>query len=248
MSQIPISKNDQEIVNSPFTGVCTFFKTSLGKFSELNNLKPDLAIIGVPYDMGTTARSGARFGPRAIREASTLFCDGLDGVYDPERDITFMDKGQLIVDYGDVDIIQADRIKSFANIEYAVDQIVGAGIKPVIVGGDHSVTIPAAKALQLYSDICLIQLDAHLDWSDRPGGQKYGHGSPVRRISEMSHFNQIIQIGLRGLGSSTPKDFLEARSWGSKSRAYSPGTSSATATGSSGKSFSSFSQTLRTVA
>lgn len=215
MRQVPIARECREPVNSPFTGVCTFFKTHLGRFLEFDNPKPDLALVGVPYDMGTTARSGARFGPRAVREASTIFCDGLEGVYDPERDETFMDGGQVIVDYGDVDVIHADCEKTFENVEYAVGKIVEIGAKPVIVGGDHSITIPVARAMKPHHDICLVQLDAHLDWSDSPGGQRHGHGSPVRRISEMNHFSEIIQIGLRGLGSSKPKDFSEARAWGS---------------------------------
>lgn len=83
-----ITKNDGLRVNSPFAGICSFIKCPI--CFDLDDLEADVAVIGVPYDMGTTARSGARFGPRAIREASTINSDGLDGAYDPESDTIYL--------------------------------------------------------------------------------------------------------------------------------------------------------------
>ncbi len=71
------------------------------------------------------------------------------------------------------------------------------------MGGDHSVTIPTARALDMYSDLCVVQFDAHLDF----GKRRWTNGSPMRMISEMSHFTQMCQIGMRGLGSNTREDF-----------------------------------------
>lgn len=84
------------------------------------------------------------------------------------------------------------------------------------MGGDHSISIPIARALNDEEDVTVIQLDAHLDWSDAPGGQTLGNGSPMRRMSEMDHINKMVQIGLRGLGSSRKEDFDAAKEFNSE--------------------------------
>jgi agmatinase len=206
-------KNEKQILNLPFTGIASFAKYPI--CTNLDDLDADVAIIGVPYDMGTQFRSGTRFGPRGIREASTLYSFGLGGSYDPERDDMYLAPPWRIVDCGDVDMVHGDLQQCFENIEAAVRKIITKGAMPVVLGGDHSITIPVAQALDTQGPLCVIQIDAHLDWADHRSGQRYGHGSPMRRMAEMEHVNEMVQLGIRGIGSSKKEDFDAAKAYGS---------------------------------
>ena len=199
--------------NHPITGICSFGKYPIA--ADLDNLKADVGVLGVPYDLGVGFLSGTRFGPRRIREASTQYGRGTRGYYDPDYDEVFLGAPWRIVDCGDADIVNGDVDASFNSIEESVRSIVRQGVTPAIMGGDHSISIPIAQALDDYTDLTVIQLDAHLDWSMGPGGKKKGNGSPMRRMSEMNHIKKMAQIGLRGIGSSMKEDFEEARSFGS---------------------------------
>lgn len=201
-------------VNMPITGICTFAKYPI--CDDLEKLDADVAVLGVPYDTGVGFLSGCRFGPRRIREVSTHYGRGDAGFYDPERDEVFLGASVKIVDVGDADVIHGDIQGSFDAIEYAVSKIREKGAIPAIMGGDHSISIPIARGLKDEGDVTVIQLDAHLDWSDAPGGQRFGNGSPMRRMSEMSHIKEMVQIGLRGLGSSRKEDFEAAKVYNSK--------------------------------
>ncbi|USG67874.1 agmatinase [Brevibacillus ruminantium] len=201
-------------VNMPITGICTFAKYPI--CDDLEQLDADVAVLGVPYDTGVGFLSGCRFGPRRIREISTHYARGDAGFYDPERDEVFLGAPFKIVDVGDADVVHGDIEGSFTAIEYAVSKIREKGAIPAIMGGDHSISIPIARGLKAEGDVTVIQLDAHLDWSDAPGGQRLGNGSPMRRMSEMSHIKEMVQIGLRGLGSSRKEDFDAAKAYHSK--------------------------------
>lgn len=201
-------------VNMPITGICTFAKYPI--CDDLEKLDADVAVLGVPYDTGVGFLTGCRFGPRRIREVSTHYGRGDAGFYDPERDEVFLGAPLKIVDVGDADVVHGDIQGSFDAIEYAVSKIREKGAIPAIMGGDHSISIPIARGLKNEGDITVIQLDAHLDWSDAPGGQRFGNGSPMRRMSEMSHIKEMVQIGLRGLGSSRKEDFDAAKEFNSK--------------------------------
>ncbi len=202
----------KKLVNLPAVGICSFGKYPI--CDDIDVLDADVAIIGVPYDMGTAYRAGARLAPRRIREASSL-SNNENGFYDHERDEFYLQNDVRIVDCGDVDMLHGDLDYCFSNIEEDVRQIVDKGVLPVIIGGDHSITIPVGKALNNVGEICVIQIDAHLDWSDAPGGQKLGQGSPMRRLSEMSYVTKMAQLGIRGVGSSLKSDFDDAREYGS---------------------------------
>src|SRR5699024_2187295 len=106
--------------------------------------------------------------------------------------------------------------KTLENIENHVRKIAEAGAIPAVMGGDHSISIPVARGLDKYEDLTVVQIDAHLDWTDIRDGQRYGNGSPMRRMSEMDHIGDMVQIGLRGLGSSKKQDFDDALAYGSK--------------------------------
>lgn len=200
-------------VNLPITGICSFAKYPI--CLEMESLDADMAILGVPYDLGVSFLSGSRLGPRRIREISTHYARGGEGFYDPERNEVFLGEPWTIMDCGDADIVHGDIQASFENIEWAVRKIIEKGAIPVVIGGDHSISIPVARALDTMGPISVIHFDAHLDWSNDPGGQKFGNGSPLRRMSEMNHIKDIVQIGLRGLGSSKKADFEDAEAYGS---------------------------------
>lgn len=195
------------------TGICSFMKKPI--CDDLDKLDADVAILGVPYDMGIQYRSGTNQGPECIRAGSklTAFTND-DGVYDPDKDDMFLQGKWKIVDCGDADIVHGDLVQSFENIEASVRKIVEKGAMPVVMGGDHSITIPVVRALDSLGPICVVQIDAHLDWCDERAGMKLGQGSPLRRCSEMSHVKGMAQLGIRGLGSSMKSDFDDARAYG----------------------------------
>jgi agmatinase len=190
----------------PFVGIATFAKSPY--VQDWDRIEADVAILGAPFDFGTQWRAGARFGPRAIREASTLFSFGHAGAYDHEDDVTYLE-GELIVDLGDADIIHTDTIASHANIELGVRNILAAGALPVVLGGDHSINIPCIAAFSDQDPIHLVQIDAHLDFVDERHGVRYGHGSPMRRAAERSWVTGLTQLGIRNV-SSTAKEGYEA--------------------------------------
>lgn len=195
-------------------GICSFGKYPI--CSDLKNLSADIAIIGVPYDLGVGGYfSGTRLGPRCIREASYQYGRGDEGFYDPERQEIFLGKPWQIVDCGDVEIIKGDVNKSFRNIELNIRKIIEKGVIPVVIGGDHSISIPIARALDIFKSVTVVQFDAHLDWTTESGGQEFGNGSPMRRMSEMNHIKNMAQIGLHGMCSSKKQDFDDARAHGS---------------------------------
>ena len=201
-------------LNLPFVGHCTFAKSPV--CLDWEKLDADVAVLGVPNDMGTQYRSGARFGPRAIREASTLFSFGHGGAYDHEDDATYLTPDQVrIVDMGDADIVHTDMTKSHANTEYAVRMILEKGAFPLVLGGDHSITTPVLKAFTGRGPFHIVHFDAHIDFVDERHGVKYGHGNPMRRASEMEHVTGFTQLGIRNVSSSNRKDYEYARQCGS---------------------------------
>jgi len=209
---INFMNKEKEILNLPFVGISSFGKYPIEE--NLDNLETDIAILGVPYDMGTQWRSGAKMGPRGIREASTLFSFGLNGSYDYERDEMYLAPPAKIVDCGDIDMVHGDLHQCFGNIEQSVRKIVSNGATPFLLGGDHSITIPHAWGLEDYGPFHVLQIDAHLDWADHRSGQRYGQGSPIRRMSELSYVDKILSLGIRGVGSSRRGDFEDAEAYG----------------------------------
>ena len=187
-------------LNLPFVGVSTFAKREL--VTDWSKINADVAVLGAPFDFGTQWRAGARFGPRGIREASTLFSFGHAGAYDHEDDITYLTENVKIVDIGDADIIHTDTLTSHKNIELGVRSILAAGALPVVLGGDHSVNIPCLNAFSDYGPIHILQIDAHLDFVDERHGVKYGHGNPMRRAAEKSYVTGLTQVGIRNVSST----------------------------------------------
>lgn len=201
-------------LNLPFIGICSFGKYPIQ--TDWSQIDADVAILGAPFDFGTQYRPGARFGPRAIREASTLFSFGHAGAYDHEDDITYLaaDKTR-IVDIGDADIIHTDTAQSHANIETGVRAILAAGAVPVVLGGDHSVNIPCINAFRDQEPFHLVQIDAHLDFVDERHGVTAGHGNPMRRAAEKPWVKGLSQFGIRNVSSTAREGYEDARGFGS---------------------------------
>ncbi len=205
-------------LNLPFVGISTF-----GKYpyvSDWDAIDADVAILGAPFDFGTQFRPGARFGPRAIREASTLFSFGHGGAYDHEDDITYLPaETTRIVDLGDADIVHTSTEKSHQNIKFGVEKCLEAGALPVVLGGDHSINIPCIDAFaadcEKNGPIHLVQIDAHLDFVDERHGVRFGHGNPMRRAAEKPYVSGLTQIGIRNVSSTAKEGYEDARRMGS---------------------------------
>lgn len=205
---------DSGRLNLPFVGICTFGKSPI--CLDWDAIDADVAILGAPFDCGTQWRAGARFGPRSIREASTLFSFGHAGAYDFEDDVVYLPSGEVrIVDIGDADMVHTDTVKSHANIEYGVRKILEAGALPVVLGGDHSINIPCINAFAGQEPFHVVHIDAHLDFVDERHGVRYGHGNPLRRAAEKDVVTGMTQIGIRNVSSTARDGYAQAREMGS---------------------------------
>lgn len=203
----------KEPVNLAPTGIASFAKAPI--CTNLDELVADIAILGAPCDISIQGRSGARLGPRGIRTQSTRFSYSPDGSYDPERDDFYVSTRRWrIVDCGDADIVPGDLEASFANIEAAVRKIVERQAIPVVLGGDHAITIPVARGLEAAGPFHVIHFDSHLDWTENRGGQRYSNGSPCRQMAAMPHIGKMAHLGIHGMGSSQKSDFEDARANG----------------------------------
>jgi agmatinase len=169
----------------------------------------DVVVVGAPFDGGTSYRSGARFGPQAIRMTDYLAHDGsrpslalrTDGLQDLR-----------VLDAGDVEMFSGDAARACASLEAEVEKVARAGAIPVVLGGDHTVTWPnatgVARALG-WGRIALIHFDAHADTGQIEFGSLIGHGQPMRLLIESGAVrgDRFLQIGLRGYWP--PPDVLE---------------------------------------
>jgi agmatinase len=171
----------------------------------------DVAMLGVPFDSGTSYRSGARLGPREIRSQSSLI-----------RPYSYFQKispfeALTIVDAGDVDAPPVGIEPAYAAIEAAVDRILAAKATPLVVGGDHSISLPVLRAVaRAHGPLALVQFDAHIDtWGDYFGG-RYFHGSPFRRAIEEQVVDpsRYVQVGIRGPMYGEDEDFQYQREKG----------------------------------
>ena len=199
-------------LNLPFVGISTFAKSPYEP--DWSRIDADVAVMGAPFDCGTQWRAGTRFGPRGIREATTLFAFGHAGAYDFDDDTTYLD-GVRIVDIGDADIIHTDTTASHANIEAGVRAILRAGALPVVLGGDHSINIPCINAFSDEAPVHVVQIDAHLDFVDERHGVRVGHGNPMRRAAEKPWVEGMTQIGIRNVSSTAKEGYEAAQAMGS---------------------------------
>jgi len=170
----------------------------------------DIALVGVPFDGGTTYRAGARLGPRHIRVQSALIRP-----YHPNLRINPFERYR-IADYGDISVNPLSIEDSFRRIEVAIDALLDHGVRPISVGGDHSIALPILRAMaKRHQPLSVIHFDAHSDTWDEYFGSKYSHGTPFRRAIEEGLIDptRMLQVGLRGQVYGE-EDFEFARSKG----------------------------------
>jgi len=155
----------------------------------------DVALVGIPYDGGTSYRTGARFGPRAVREQSSLIRS-----WHPVLKVHPFQRLR-VADCGDVDVVPIAIERTFEAITRRVDEIVAAGATPLCVGGDHSITLAILRAVaRRHGRVGVVHFDAHPDTWDEYFGSKFFHGTPFRRAVEEGLIDprRMIQIGIRG--------------------------------------------------
>ena len=155
----------------------------------------DVALLGIPYDGGVSYRTGARFGPRAVREQSSLIRP-----WNPVLKVHPFERLR-VADCGDVDVVPISIERTHAAIEQRIDSVLAAGARPLCVGGDHSVTLPILRALaRRHGPLGLVHFDAHPDTWDEYFGSKLFHGTPFRRAVEegLIDTRRMIQVGIRG--------------------------------------------------
>jgi guanidinobutyrase len=170
----------------------------------------DAAFIGVPFDIGTSNRPGARLAPRQIRDESRMLRP-----YNMATRAAPFDSLR-IADIGDVPINTFNLLKSIAIIESYYDRVLEAGTKPLTMGGDHTIALPILRSLRRrHGPIGLVHVDAHADINDEMFGEKIAHGTPFRRAVEegLLDCKRVAQIGLRGTGYA-PDDFDWSRQQG----------------------------------
>ncbi|MBL8351661.1 MAG: agmatinase [Burkholderiaceae bacterium] len=157
----------------------------------------DAAFIGVPLDIGTSNRAGARFGPRQIRAESALLRP-----YNMATGAAPFDALQ-VADLGDVAINTYSIAKSMAIISAFYDEVLAAGCRPLTLGGDHTIALPILRSLAwAHGPVALVHVDAHADVNDEMFGEPVAHGTPFRRAVEegLLACDKVFQIGLRGTG------------------------------------------------
>ena len=198
----------QKPLNMAPTGIATFAKSALA--TDIYHLNADVAVLGAPFDLAIQGRTGCRLGPRGIRLGSTRFTYKKGGTYDSERKQYYMDARRWhVVDCGDVDYIPGDLKGTMANLESAVSIIQKQGALPVVLGGDCAVDFPVLQGLEGIGNFDIVHIDAHLDWTKPLDGQKFFNGSPMRNAAGLPYVGRILHLGVRGIGSSGPDDFLK---------------------------------------
>jgi agmatinase len=191
----------------PFHGIATFMR--LPASQELDGI--DVAIVGIPFDSGTTYRGGTRFGPRKIRESSLLIW-GYNQVLRvfPTRELS-------VIDYGDIEVIPVNIASTMDNITDTVQHILEQPVTVIALGGDHSVSLPLLRAhASRYGKLAVVHFDSHPDtWDAEFQNHPYSHGTPFRRAieEELIDTDAYIQIGIRG-STSGRDDLSEARTMG----------------------------------
>lgn len=200
-----------------FVGLPTYLQLPFAKDAdELKAMAPDLALLGAPVDMGVVNRPGARFGPRAIREAA-YFTSRSNDIYHLGLDV-YPFQWLQAVDFGDANCPPSSLEKSHDAVRAKVAEVLDAGAMPLVLGGDHSITLPSATAVAEhygFGRVGMVHFDAHADTGNSSyGGVLISHGSPMRRLIESGAIpgKNFVQVGLRGYWPPrTTFDWMQAQ-------------------------------------
>lgn len=172
--------------------------------TDFNNLKEGAwGIIGVPFDSTTSYHPGSRFGPIVVREASYGF-EKYNTIFNTQLD-------NIFYDFGDVNVVFGNCKKTCDIIEDTVNELSDLKIKPLTIGGEHSLTIGVLNSLtKKYDNLTVVHLDAHRDLADTFIGEPYSHASVMKRVHEMG-VKELVQIGIRS-ASKEEEDFVKNQS------------------------------------
>jgi agmatinase len=187
---VPVGPADGRVVPR-FAGPATFAR--LPRADEVPSF--DVAVLGVPFDSGTSYRPGARFGPAHVRQSSRLLRP-----YHPALGVSPF-SAQQVVDAGDVTANPFDIGQAISQIERGAGTLLAGGGRLVAVGGDHTIALPMLRAVhERFGPVALVHFDAHLDTWDTYFGAPYTHGTPFRRAAEEKLFlpGQSMHVGIRG--------------------------------------------------
>ena len=206
--------------NSKFTTPPTQSFAGLPVCTRLDNLEADIAIIGLHYvspypQLLTAPRTAAPTAPDAIRLQSSVFIDHWDHYDFDFKDVLLADRSVRLVDCGDVDKQPGGGVSDPERITAAIRTILSRGAVPIAVGTDEGGFLPFVRAYDGYADICVVHIDAHIDWRNERHGIKEGYSSGMRRASELSWVKAMAQVGLRGIGSARQQEVDDALSFGS---------------------------------
>lgn len=178
-----------------FAGIPTFMRLPHVALTDEKIKDVDIGLIGVPWDSGTTNRSGPRHGPRQLRDMSTMIRaqNGASGVRPFEL--------ANCADVGDVPPNPADIMDTMERVTKFYDRVRSASIRPLTAGGDHLTSLPVLRAVAKDGPLAMIHFDSHTDLFDSYfGGTKFTHGTPFRRAVEEGLLDpkKVVQIGIRG--------------------------------------------------
>ena len=193
----------------PFMGISSFMRLPVTR--DLKNV--DVAVMGVPFDSGTSYRSGTRFGPRKLRETSLMIWG-----HNSTLNISPLIKLN-VVDYGDVSVIPTSIEHTMTAITKMADEIIETGTKLITLGGDHSIALPLLRAhAKKHGPVSLVHIDAHLDtWEQEFESIPYSHGTPFRYALQegLIRKDEYMQIGIRG-PLSGENDYADAKELGAR--------------------------------
>ena len=185
-------------LNTPFVGIPSFLRANV--CTDLDRLDADVAIMGVPTDEGSPFMPGSRFGPRVIREHSLRFAGDGRGYYDAQARRRFLEHEMThgrLVDVGDADILPTNVVDTFHNITAMTRKVLDCGALPVVIGGDHAITFPIARAFS--EPFHVVHFDAHLDYAPFIHGLEFTNGHAFRHITHLPNVRSLTQVGIRGL-------------------------------------------------
>jgi agmatinase len=193
----------------PFMGIPSFMRLPATR----NLTGVDVAVMGVPFDSGVSYRSGTRFGPRKIREASLTLWG-----HNPTMQVT-PTEALNVVDYGDVSVIPTSIEHTMTAITKTASDVLNAGTTLISLGGDHSIALPLLRAhAEKHSPLSLVHVDAHIDtWESEFEAVPYSHGTPFRYALQegLIRKGEYVQIGIRGPVSNA-NDYTDAAELGAR--------------------------------
>ena len=206
--------SERRDIGAMFGAAATDTFLGLERAGDLAALEAKIAILGAPgatpYASVGSYCAGA---PRAIREAIAGYAANLHH-FDFDLGGPILPGAVSAVDAGDLACTSEDYAANRASIRQAVSTLLERGAVPIVIGGDDSVPIPVIEAFRGRGPVTIVQIDAHIDWRDEVGGERWGLSSTMRRASEMGHVERIVQVGQRALGSARSGDFEDAKAWG----------------------------------